>query len=228
MHVIILNGPKYCGKDTLCNFLLALFPGAIHARFKDVLYTTCYSFWSLEKHGMSMEDWIDLCNDPVLKDQPFHLLINDNGKYPLTPRQALIYMSEDVIKKEYGPEGVAFLTASNLKEQYPDYENKLFIFSDGGFNNEITALQKDFGIRRKAITIVRINRKHCNFNGDSREFIKNPDLLLLNHDKDPSIYLAQAKTDFIYRTMDGHFPIAPNTKLKVSDFVKNVLPFKVN
>lgn len=227
MHVIIINGPKFSGKDTLCNLLLKLFPGAIHARFKDVLYEYSHDLWNIkESQGLTLEAWIELCNDPDLKDVPVKWLANEKGK-SLSPRQALIHVSEDIIKEEYGPDGVAYLTVMRLQELYPDYKDKLFIFSDGGFNNEIKSLMNDFGIRRKDVTIVRVDRKGCSFAGDSREYIHNPDLMLTNRDNDPSFYLAQAKTDFLYRAMDGLIPISPVTNLKIADVVKDVKPFNV-
>lgn len=225
MHVIILNGPKFSGKDTLCNLLLKLFPGAIHARFKDVLYQYSYELWELEKtQKITLDQWIEICNIPTLKDVPVEWLLTEDGKV-ISPRQALIHVSEDIIKKEYGEDGVAYLTVLRLKELYPDYDKQMFIFSDGGFNNEIQSLINDFNIKRKSLTVVRIDRKGCSFAGDSREYIHNPDLMLQNRENDPSFYLAQAKTDFIYRAMDGHMPIQPASNLKIAEFAKEVKSF---
>ena len=79
--------------------------------------------------------------------------------------------------------------------QQSDYKDKLFIFSDGGFNNEIKSLMNDFGIRRKDVTIVRVDRKGCSFAGDSREYIHNPDLMLTNPHISSSLDIANVKRE---------------------------------
>jgi predicted AAA+ superfamily ATPase len=76
MHIVILNGPRNTGKDTLGNLLLELYPGSIHVRFKDVLYTSSYENWRIERRDISLEQWIELCNDPVLKEVPVEWLGN--------------------------------------------------------------------------------------------------------------------------------------------------------
>lgn len=224
MHIVIINGPKYTGKDTLGAMLLKLFPGSVMARFKDVLYEYSFEHWDLEKRGMTLESWIELCNDPNKKELPVDWLMN--GRKKLSPRQALIHVSEDIIKVEYGEDGVSFLTTMRLKDKYPDYDNMMFIFTDGGFNVEINALIRDFGITRKHMTVLRIDRKGCSYVGDSREYIKNPDVMLTNRENDPSYYLIQAKTEMKYRALDNRtIPIQPLDRLSISQLSKEVKLF---
>jgi hypothetical protein len=57
-----------------------------------------------------------------------------------SPREALIYMSEDVIKKNYGLDGVAFLTYRRIMAEHPDYKDPDSIyefFDDEKINTEL-------------------------------------------------------------------------------------------
>lgn len=226
MHIVILNGPKFSGKDTLAKLLLKLFPGAIHARMKDVLYTSSYENWRIERQDMSFDEWVVLCNDPGLKDVPVKWL--GNSKAPMrSPRQALIYMSEEVIKVTDGDNGVAIRTARKLKAMYPDYKDRMVIFSDGGFNCEVECLLREFEIPRKHMTVVRIDRKGCTFENDSREYIRDPNMMYTNN-QHPSVFLGKAKTDFCFLALENSsVPIEPNRSIKIADICSEVKHFKV-
>lgn len=226
MHIVILNGPKFSGKDTLAKLLLKLFPTAIHARMKDVLYTSSYENWRIERRDISFSEWVALCNDPILKDLPVTWLGNSTAPQR-SPREALIYMSEEIIKKNDGPNGVALRTVRKLKQQYPDYKDRMFIFSDGGFNNEVQCLLDTFEITRKHMTVVRIDRQGCSFAGDSREYIKNPNLMYTNN-QHPSIFLGKAKTDFCFLALENNtVPIEPDRTVKIADICSEIKPFKI-
>lgn len=195
MHIVITNGPPFSGKDTAVKHLLKRFPNAIWMRFKDVLYKETWKDLWLNTDGteeLSLDEWIEICNDVVLKDTPMPWNITReemlnwmknpelfSSPYVKTPRQELIDKSEKEIKVKHGEAGVAVITAGYMKE-YENWKDQLFIFSDGGFNVEIGALCEELDITKDQMTIVRLDAEGCSFNNDSREYIENPDIRLYN------------------------------------------------
>lgn len=200
MHIVITNGPPGSGKDTFTKIFLEEFPDAVWMRYKNVLYVETWKDLFVNEdgtHEISLDEWIEICNDVVLKESPlpYNLERNEimlwkespevygNSIYCKTPRNHLIYKSENEIKVKHGDAGVAVITAGYIKE-IPDWQNKLFIFSDGGFNVEINALIEELGITRDDLTIIRIDAEGCNFDNDSREYIVNPNIKLFNKKDD--------------------------------------------
>lgn len=202
MHIIIANGPPFCGKDTLTKHLLDYFKDAVWMRFKNVLYQETWTDLFVDdiREEISLDEWIEICNDVVLKDSPLPwnlereeiLRWKDNPElygnsiYCISPRQHLINKSEKDLKVKYGDGGVAVITSGYIKK-IEDYINKIVIFSDGGFNVEINTLCEELGISRKDMTVIRIDGilntetgELCNFNNDSREYIENPDATIFN------------------------------------------------
>lgn len=171
MNVIILNGPPGCGKDTLANQLTKVIDGSISSRFKNVLYRRM-----AEKHNLELDYVIAMCNDRDLKDITSELF---DG---LSPRQELINISENEIKVQFGQEGVAAKTLMDMLD-IEDYGRKTFVFSDGGFAAEVKLLKrvlKRYGLLN--FILVRIVKDGCTFEGDSRNFIDNPDIIITNND----------------------------------------------
>ncbi len=170
MKIIVLNGAPFTGKDTLAKRLCDLIPDAVPFRFKDVLYRRMS-----EKYNLDFDIVVELCNDVIKKDQPSELL---DGKIP---RQELIFISEEEIKKgPYGEDGVAVATIENLLE-VEDYGRKTFVFSDGGFTNEVDCLKRllrKFGLVE--LVIIRITKEGCTFINDSRHHIDNPTYIINN------------------------------------------------
>lgn len=201
MHVILTNGAPFSGKDTFVKDFIKRYENAVWVRFKDVLYTDTYERLFGKNHNITFDEWVSICNNVTLKDKPFPKLngtpldahfiqywvydhiINDgvNHKYlqTLSPRNELIFESENIIKVNHGEGGVAVRTAENIK-LIDDWQNKVFIFSDGGFNVEINALIETLGITRDDITIIRITADGCTFDGDSREYLDNPNFIVHN------------------------------------------------
>lgn len=199
MHIVIANGPPFSGKDTLTEHLLNQFKDAVWMRFKNVLYQETWKdlFVDGDRVEISLDEWIEICNDVVLKDShlPYNLDreeilrwkespgIYGNSLYCKSPRNHLISKSENELKVKYGEGGVAVITAGYIKE-IEDWESKLVIFSDGGFNVEIQTLCDELNITRNDMTVIRIDADGCNFNNDSREYILNPDICIFNDKTD--------------------------------------------
>lgn len=171
MNIIILNGGMGAGKDTLQERICEHLPNAVPIRFKNPLYKRMS-----EKFNLTMEQVEYICNERSLKDSPNDLL---NGRIP---RQELIYISEEEFKKtEYGIDAVAITSVEEILST-DMYGRKTFVYSDGGFTNEIGCLErllKPYGLLN--ITLIRINKEGTGFNGDSRHYIDNPDITIDNN-----------------------------------------------
>lgn len=176
MHIILNNGAPFSGKDTIAEKLVEHFgEDAVYIRFKDPLYERFAM-----RHRLSIETVIEICTGPQ-KDQPCDLI---GG---LIPRQELIDISENHIKKELGPTGVAYLVAEKILNT-ECHGRKVFIFPDSGFPQEkfyLETVLRRFGLT--GITLLRILRDGCTFEAvnDSRSHLENPDLIIDNNVDEP-------------------------------------------
>lgn len=173
MKIIITNGPPRSGKDTMCGLIREGITGhdLIPMSYKKTLYVGV-----ARRHGLSVEAVFQMNDDTLIKDEPSSIF---GG---LSVRQALIYESENIIKKKYGPQGVAIQTFKLLEEEYGTERLKdaVLYCSDGGFNSELQAAYDHFGISVEDVYIIRMLREGYSFNGDSREFLNHPDLVISN------------------------------------------------
>ena len=173
MKIIITNGPPRSGKDTMCRLIREGITGhdLIPMSYKKTLYVGV-----ARRYGLSVEAVFQMNADTLIKDEPSSIF---GGK---SVRQALIFESEQVIKKKYGPQGVAIQTFKLLEEEYGVERLKKAILycSDGGFNSELQAAYDYFDISVEDVYIARMLRVGCSFDGDSREFLNNPDIAISN------------------------------------------------
>lgn len=151
---IIFNGPPSSGKDTVCDHLLEYYgDGTVnHLRFKDQLFTSTCSHY-----GISYGEF--MMNYTTEKKNLSHEKLGG-----LSPREALIHVSEDICKPKYGKDYFGQQSAKRLQE------NKVNVFSDGGFLEEINPIYdaSDY------LLIVQLYRTGCTFEGDSRSYVGTP------------------------------------------------------
>ena len=149
--VVILNAPPYSGKDTIAD-IMVLGLKASKQEFKQALYeeTANYYNWDLTT-------FIEAARDPLIKDSLF------SGFYlthQLSVRQALIHVSEVVVKPNKGLNYFGIKAAEQLKEG-------LNVFADGG-----GWVEELMPVYRQADTtiICRLFRHGFNFEKDSRNY----------------------------------------------------------
>lgn len=170
MKIVIFNGQPGSGKDQACEFaVLGEDHLATHFSFKHRLINITLSIF-----GIDWWSWDSRYQDRVLKEQPWDRL---NG---LTQRQALITVSEEMIKPIFGKDFFGKAAVDYIHEdiemskdvgaEIPD----LYVCSDGGFNEEIVPLCEAFGAEN--IYIVRIERDGCSWEGDSRNWITSDEV----------------------------------------------------
>jgi hypothetical protein len=156
--IIILNGPPNSGKDMIANEFEQF--GFGHMRFKTGLYKYLAMYYGRTPNGIKA-----MCSNRVLKEKSNATF---GGK---TPRQALIEMSEVIIKPLFGKQHFGELLAIDIKKSDKD----VIIISDGGFEDELLPLH-DVG----EVIVVRLSRPGCSFDGDSRSYLEKYDYSLVN------------------------------------------------
>jgi hypothetical protein len=151
---IILNGPPNCGKDTLADLLVDY--GFHKHEMKDRLYLDTALLFKVDLYPLR-----NRATSRHFKDEPWEDLVLD-GKL-ITPRQALIHTSEDVIKPNQGDDYFGEAAARKCINQH----SVLAVFSDGGFEAEIEPLLDIY----ENVVIFRLHRSDCSFEGDSRNYL---------------------------------------------------------
>lgn len=163
--VVIFNAPPGSGKDEACKWLeeFRLFyakgEGVVyklfHKEFKSKLFTI-----TREVFSVSREEWEEHYTREF-KEQPWDKL---NG---LSPRQALIFVSEKIIKPNFSKLYFGESLAKSL-------EKGLNVVSDGGFDDEVLPIIEAVG--KENILVVKIKREGCSFEGDSRNYLNTDKL----------------------------------------------------
>ena len=163
--VVVFNAPPGSGKDEACKWLeeFQLFHDKtegviyipIHKEFKGKLFAITQEIFSV-----SEEEW-DEHYTRELKEVAWDKL---NG---LSPRQALIFVSEDIIKPNFSKTYFGESLAKSL-------DHGINVISDGGFDEEMIPIIDAVG--KENILVVKIKRDGCSFEGDSRSFLNTDKL----------------------------------------------------
>ncbi len=156
MRVFLLNGPPGIGKDTLAANIERLF-GYPTLMFKTALYAETANHFNV-----SLTPFIDIATDRVTKEQPFMVL---GG---MTPRDALIHVSENTIKPKYGKKFFGLKAVQAITEL--DGKTGTVVFSDGGFCEEIECLVE----HGYEVHIIQLHNKDFDFKQDSRDYVTVP------------------------------------------------------
>lgn len=163
--IILLNGPPRSGKDTIAEFISNKY-GFIHYNFKEPLIQMVVKLFDIPRFLWD-EKYI------TSKDIKMDFLRIYERKF--SPREALIYVAEEMIKPVLGPSIFANVIANRINP------NKNYVISDLGFKHEmdeVLAKLNSNGINNEMndsinnnINIFRIYRDRCSFVNDSRNYI---------------------------------------------------------
>ena len=176
--IILLNGGRGAGKTDISNHLneLWLLPDA---RCKDHLYVLTQKFFNI-----SPEEFFEIYENRELKETPmdrfavtwksynklcsvipnFTRAMNDHQMYPLSIREAMIYVSEIVCKPTFGRDYFGRIRVESMTV------DGTYIDDSAGFWEELPPLIKEIG--QENIILLRI-RGRGDFEGDSRSFISD-------------------------------------------------------
>lgn len=155
-RIILLNGPPRCGKDTAAELLLAHLPFPVaHVKFAEPLRQAIPAMF-----GLGKGTWMRLYQHD--KDVPSRLLKG------MSPRQAMIWLSEDVMKPTFGYDIFGHLAINQIEDATKEPQNNI-VLSDSGFTRETRCLIDRYGIEN--LLLLQMYRDGCTFANDSREYI---------------------------------------------------------
>ena len=165
-QIIILNGPPRIGKDTLRNKMTDWYRERSitvnRASFKESLIKLTCDFYNVDiEWFVALYECVNGAGE-YWKDSPNKVF---GGK---SPRQALIHVSENVIKPTFGKGTFGTLLGQSLKDG-------ITIIADGGFTEEVYGLWEaiDYKSCRNMdeIIIVKLVEQGFTFDNDSRSYI---------------------------------------------------------
>lgn len=153
--VVFINGPPGSGKDSLAIHIAHHYLGFHVVKFAQILKERTHALYG---RSDIPHDWFE----PV-KDKPNDLF------FGLTPRQAYISVSENLIKPNHGKDIYGKLLARKLQE---NAFAKAFVISDLGFYDEAVPVME--GSSSALLIRLHAEGRGCTFEGDSRSYIKLP------------------------------------------------------
>lgn len=164
--VVVLNGPPCSGKNYITDQLIKhLSVGDITS--EELMFKTGLYKETAKQYFMPYYDFVDIATNRFTKDLPNERL---GG---ISPRAALINVSENYIKPLRGKDYFAKELLENIKDK------DVYIISDGGFKEEIQTLIDSPKISR--LLLVQLMAPVCFFEGDSRSYIQYD--VLQNHSR---------------------------------------------
>lgn len=154
--IIILNAPPGAGKDTIGKLIEEHSPKRVRmVSFKQPMFNIALAILGARRYG----DFIMAYNDRDTKEKPLDFLMG------MSPRQFMIWISEDVIKPKFGNDYFGKRFDETARES--DWP---IICTDGGFPDEVIALVES----GHDVKLCRLHRRGFGFDGDSRNYIRLP------------------------------------------------------
>ena len=148
--IVIFNGPPASGKDEAASLYKEMF-GFGNLSFKYQLFKeTC-------KHFEVDERWFMQGYDDREQKEKKELALENRSR-----REAMIYVSEDIIKPKKGLDYFGQLVAEEIEE------GKNYAIADGGFVEELEPLIEKVGAEN--IVIVQLTREGYDYSTDSRRY----------------------------------------------------------
>lgn len=164
MPIIIFNGPKHSGKTTAIRHLLDYDYSSGTDRMIEVKASEFVSDAICSLLGMDSYTF-NLYYD-LIKDEPMKELSG------MSIRQAMIWLSEDVMKPKFGLDVFGSSTVTAMRRFFSimeDVGEEPVILGDIGFDAEAKCVVDTFGPEN--VFLVRIERPEHNFVGDSRSYL---------------------------------------------------------
>lgn len=167
MVVILLNGPPRSGKDTLALYLQNKY-NFEHLQIKEILVQTTVKLFDIsrelwdEKYETHKEVKLDYLS--IFRGGPF-----SGELHRFTPREALIYVSEHIIKPVYGEGIYGRVIAKKIEQKTKKGDRTSFVISDAGFDKEISEIVKKVG--EKNVYVIKLSRRGFTFANDSRNYL---------------------------------------------------------
>lgn len=176
--VVLFNGPPRSGKDSACEIIIKHFPEVHYAYFKEILYIETAKIL-----GLDFNFWAKVCQNGDLKDISMLTMSAGETGALMTPRDILIYIAEKVLKPKHGKDFIARMTADSIidlikLQRVRSNEPAVVVVPDLGFDYEIDTVRKM--IPDAHVISVAVYRPGFTFEGDSRNYVKDPGFGLHN------------------------------------------------
>lgn len=173
--IFLFNGPPGSGKGEACNYMARVYPWYV----KKMSFKTKLVELTQLLYNVSPELWDDWYTREGKEMSRKEL----NG---LSCRQALIHISEDIIKPNFGKDYWGKALMNNL----PTNNTTDVFIDDAGFVEEVTPIIDKVG--QDNVVLIHIHREGCSFKGDSRSWIPDDmfkNYYVINNDGDlPALY----------------------------------------
>lgn len=190
--IVLLNGPAKVGKDEVVKHLLRSGIPLGLAECKENLYKLVQILF-----GLSEERFFEIYNDRCVKEiempeftvrfgnsweqeqmeaitgQSMRGYHSDPMRVQLSVREAMIYVSECVVKPRFGQD---YFGRTRVANMVTNKGCEFFVDPSAGFLEELPPTVKLLG--QDNILLIRIHRNGHNFEGDSRDWI--PDGVINN------------------------------------------------
>lgn len=148
--IVIFNGPPASGKDEAASLFKDNY-GFGNLSFKYQLFKETIKHFDVDKRWF-MEGY----NDRAQKEKAEFALQG------MSRRDAMIHVSEDIIKPKKGLDYFGKSVAEEIEE------GKNYALADGGFVEELEPIIEKVGTEN--IVIVQLTREGCDYSSDSRKY----------------------------------------------------------
>lgn len=156
MRIVLFNGPPRSGKDTSAKFLELEYGAKIYGFANAVKEMAHLAYTGQPLPHDHFEEH---------KETPLDIFL---GK---TPRQVYIAFSEQLMKPLHGKDVFAKIFWDRVSQFVGEGQNiELLAVPDAGFADEVNTLTTTPGV--ESVTLVRLHREGCDFEGDSRSYIE--------------------------------------------------------
>ena len=185
--VLIMNAPPGAGKDTLAgdddwcqrvgDMLLADYQidkggrfscDVEHISFKSGMFDILPSVLHVGLDPDGVSEFYDRYDDRALKEQPWDKL---GG---LSPRQFMIFLSENFMKVVFGKDVFGKFSARLASSCVYAAGGTVCVFSDGGFSEEVNEVVKTVGAEN--VYVLQWEAEGCSFDNDSRRYLDFDDV----------------------------------------------------
>lgn len=163
--IFFFNGPPGCGKDAACDYLEHHFS---EKRIYKLKFATILKRCAHEIAGLPIDLYPETYFEGEEKDLPSNLFpLHNVFDRHFTPREFYIYVSENILKPNFGSAYFGNVLVKRLKT-FP--KDSIILVSDSGFLEEAKPVIGAFGIRN--CHLVQLRREGRSFEGksDSRNY----------------------------------------------------------
>ncbi len=153
-RVVFLNGPPGVGKDTMANDLVKFwFANATKMKMADELKDITHRMFGLD---VATDFYESVKGNPMPEFRG------------MTPRQAYIHVSEQIMKPLFGPD----VFGHRLLQRMKRLQRNMYLIADSGFVEEAMPIISDVGPGNCLLVRLHAPKRGCSFKNDSRSHLR--------------------------------------------------------